>query len=216
MILIVTLGLTVLITVALIYGSRRWESATKEMRAKLEAARRPIGRKTYSPDELIDLPAPVHKYFQAVLKDGQPIVSAVSAELSGTINMSATGEKWKRSLVTVFGRPLCSVPPPDLSCRSGEYRHASLPDMGPQNVMPISSVISSIPQSNRTLGQRLFAASRCGIAGNSTAFIDLPIFGYTRRDKLFIFVGVGVFHPLSRRAVQSSSASRQLAPTGPS
>jgi hypothetical protein len=35
MILIVTLGLTVVITVALIYGSRRWESATKEMRAKL-------------------------------------------------------------------------------------------------------------------------------------------------------------------------------------
>ena len=37
MILIVTLGLTVVITVALIYGSRRWESAesaTKEMRAK--------------------------------------------------------------------------------------------------------------------------------------------------------------------------------------
>ena len=26
------------------------------------------------------------------------------------------------------------------------------------------------------------------------------IFGYTRRDKLFIFVGVGVFRPLSRRA----------------
>ena len=25
------------------------------------------------------------------------------------------------------------------------------------------------------------------------------IFGYTRRDKLFIFVGVGVFHPLLRR-----------------
>jgi hypothetical protein len=29
-------------------------------------------------------------------------------------------------------------------------------------------------------------------------------FGYTRRDKLFIFVGVGVFHPLSRRFLASS------------
>jgi hypothetical protein len=96
MILIVTLGLTVIITVALIYGSRRWESATKEMHAKLEAARRPIGRKTYSPDELIGLPAPVQKYFRAVLKDGQPIVSAVYVEHSGTFNMSDTGEKWKR------------------------------------------------------------------------------------------------------------------------
>jgi len=96
MILMVATGLTVIITVALIYGSRRWESATKEMHAKLEAARRPIGRKTYSPDELIGLPAPVQKYFRAVLKDGQPIVSAVYVELSGTFNMSATGEKWKR------------------------------------------------------------------------------------------------------------------------
>ena len=96
MILIVTLGLTVIITVALIYGSRRWESDTKEMHAELEAARLPVGRKAYSPDELIGLPAPVQKYFRAVLKDGQPIVSVVHAELSGSINMSATGEKWKR------------------------------------------------------------------------------------------------------------------------
>jgi hypothetical protein len=96
MIAIVTLGVTLIIAVVLIYGSRRWESATKEMHANLEAARRPIGRKTYSPDELFGLPAPVQKYFRAVLKDGQPIVSVVHVELSGSINMNATGEKWKR------------------------------------------------------------------------------------------------------------------------
>src|SRR4029077_19792345 len=54
------------------------------------------GRKTYSPDELIGLAAPVQRDFQAVLRDGQPIVSAVHLELSGVINMSATGEQWKR------------------------------------------------------------------------------------------------------------------------
>jgi hypothetical protein len=32
------------------------------------------------------------------------------------------------------------------------------------------------------------------------------IFGYTRRDKLFIFVGVGSFHPLSRRIVSTTHA----------
>jgi hypothetical protein len=96
MILIVTLGLTVIITVALIYGSRRWESTTKEMHAKLEAARLPVGRKAYSLVELIGLPVPVQKYFRAVLKDGQPIVSVVHVEISGSINVSATGEKWKR------------------------------------------------------------------------------------------------------------------------
>ena len=96
MILIMILGPTVIITVALIYGSGRWKSATREMHARLEAARQPVGRETYSQDELIGLPAPVQKYFRAVLKDRQPIVSAVYLELSGTINMSATGEKWKR------------------------------------------------------------------------------------------------------------------------
>jgi hypothetical protein len=96
MIPVVILGLAVIVTVALIYGSRRWESATKKMHAKMEAARLPVGRKTFSPDELIGLPAPVQKYFRAALKDGQPIVSGVYVELSGTINMSATGEKWKR------------------------------------------------------------------------------------------------------------------------
>jgi hypothetical protein len=62
----------------------------------LAAARRSIGRKTYSFDELIGLPAAVQNYFRAVLKDGQPIISAVYVEHSGTFNLSATGEKWKR------------------------------------------------------------------------------------------------------------------------
>jgi hypothetical protein len=94
--LIVTLGLMIITTVPLIYGSRRWESATKDMHAKLEAARLPVGRKAYRTNELIGLPAPVQKYFRAVLKDGQLIVTAVHVGLSGSINMSATGEKWKR------------------------------------------------------------------------------------------------------------------------
>jgi hypothetical protein len=96
MIAIVTLGLTLLIAVVPIYGSRRWESATKEMHARLEAARLFVGKKAYGPDELIGLPAPVQKYFRAVLKDGQAIVTAVHIELSGTINLSATAEKWQK------------------------------------------------------------------------------------------------------------------------
>ena len=95
-----TIGLVVIIAVALLYGSRRWQSSTKKMHAKLEAQRLPITTKTYSAGELIGLPAPVQKYFRAALKDGQPMVSAVQVELSGTINMSATGEKWNRFTAT--------------------------------------------------------------------------------------------------------------------
>jgi hypothetical protein len=96
MITTVTLGLTVVIVIALTYGSRRWESATREMHAKLEAGRRPFQKKTYSLDELIGLPAPVQRYFRSVLREGQPMVSAVYVEHSGTFNMSGVGEKWKR------------------------------------------------------------------------------------------------------------------------
>ncbi len=95
MILFGILGLAVLITVALVYGSNRWRSATNEMHAKLEAARLPIGVKTFDPNELIGLPAPVQKYFRTVLKAGQPMVAAVSVEHAGTFNMSETGEQCK-------------------------------------------------------------------------------------------------------------------------
>ena len=91
----VILGLAVIITVALVYGSSRWQDATNEMRAKLEAARLPIDVKTFDPNELIGLPAPVQRYFRTVLKTGQPIVAAVSVEHAGTFNMSETGEQWK-------------------------------------------------------------------------------------------------------------------------
>jgi len=99
-ILLIILGVMVIIVIALVYGSHRWQSATKEIHAKLGAARFPIGAKIYSPNELIGLPAPVQRYFHAVLKDGQPIVLAVSVEHTGTFNMSETGEQWRPFIST--------------------------------------------------------------------------------------------------------------------
>lgn len=37
----------------------------------------------------------VQQYFRAVLKEGQPLVDAVSVTHSGTFNMSDTGEQWR-------------------------------------------------------------------------------------------------------------------------
>ena len=99
-ILLIILGLTVIIAGTLVYGSIRWQSATNDMHAKLEAARLSVGAKTYSAHELVGLPAPVQRYFRTVLTDGQPIVLAVSVEHTGTFNMSETGEQW---------RPFCST-----------------------------------------------------------------------------------------------------------
>ena len=94
-ILLTILGLAVIITVALVYGASRWQSGKKEMHTKLETARLSIAPKIYDFRELNGLPAPVQGYFRAVLKDGQPMVSAVSVEHIGTFNMSETGEQWK-------------------------------------------------------------------------------------------------------------------------
>lgn len=91
----IIVALTAIIAVALLYGSARWQSATTKMHARLEAARLPMGTKTYSPSELTGLPAPVQRYFRTVLEDGQAMISAVRVEHTGTFNMSETGEQWK-------------------------------------------------------------------------------------------------------------------------
>lgn len=94
-ILFVILGLAVIIAAAIAYGTRRWESATKTMHATLEAARLSIKPTRYDLNELHGLPAPVQRYFRAVLTDGQPVVLAVTIEHTGTFNMSETGEQWR-------------------------------------------------------------------------------------------------------------------------
>jgi hypothetical protein len=65
------------------------------MHARLEAARLAVGTQAYTADELTGLPAPVQKYFRAVLADGQPMILTASVDHTGTFNMSETGEKWR-------------------------------------------------------------------------------------------------------------------------
>jgi hypothetical protein len=83
-----------------VYGSKRWAIATLALSQGLEAARidqraSPPRPSRYDSHELEGLPAPVQRYFRAVLKEGVPIISAATIEISGTFNMSATGEQWK-------------------------------------------------------------------------------------------------------------------------
>ncbi len=84
-------------------GSNRWAERMAALTRRLEAGRNvgpakpphPNDTTHYDPHELEGLPAPVQRYFRAVLREGQPIVSAVTIEMAGTINMSATAEQWK-------------------------------------------------------------------------------------------------------------------------
>ena len=83
------------------FGQRRWASATQALQGELEACRidgtlNAAGPPTrYDARELEGLPAPVQRYFRAVFKDGQPVITAVDIEMAGSFNMSPTGEQWK-------------------------------------------------------------------------------------------------------------------------
>jgi hypothetical protein len=82
-------------------GRRRWARALQALQTDLDKGRTagvhagpwPAGR--YDPGELEGLPAPVQRFFRAVLQAGQPHVAAVTLGMSGTFNLSPTGEQWR-------------------------------------------------------------------------------------------------------------------------
>jgi hypothetical protein len=82
--------------IAAAYGKSRWTKSSERLLAKVEAARLPAAILRYDVRELEGLPTPVQRYFRAVLHDGQPIITAVSLEQVGSMNMSDTAQRWKR------------------------------------------------------------------------------------------------------------------------
>jgi hypothetical protein len=93
--LIVVALVAVLLVGALLYGAYRWNSETKERRARLDAARVPVRPQSVDFRELEGLPAPVQRYFRAVLEEGQPMVAGVRVQHIGTFNMGETTDQWK-------------------------------------------------------------------------------------------------------------------------
>ena len=78
-----------------LYGKARWNAGTTQLLNRLDAAQIKSAPQFYNAKELEGLPAPVKRYFQSVLKDGQPIITAATMQHSGTFNMSATTQNWK-------------------------------------------------------------------------------------------------------------------------
>lgn len=87
--------LAVLAAAAVASGSLRWNRGSLALRNQLEAARLPPTAPRYDAREIAALPAPVQRYFRAVLQDGQPIVTAASVAHVGSMNMGETVAKWK-------------------------------------------------------------------------------------------------------------------------
>jgi hypothetical protein len=101
-IVIITVSIIVLFGLVSLYGKYQWRLSTDKLRAKLTGGRQPINLKTYDSNEIEGLPDPVQRYFQAVLKDGQPIVAAVNLTQQGLFNMSETKAKWSPFTATQF------------------------------------------------------------------------------------------------------------------
>ena len=89
----------VLVAVALAamvgYGNARWNAGTTQLLNRLDAAQIKTTPQFYNAKELESLPAPVKRYFEAVLKDGQPIITAATVQHRGTFNMGETTDNWK-------------------------------------------------------------------------------------------------------------------------
>ena len=81
--------------VAALYGKQRWAAGAKKMRGELEDGRIAIDPKAFRLQELDGLPAPVKQYFQTVLQDGQPIITAASIQHAGHIDMGELVPNWK-------------------------------------------------------------------------------------------------------------------------
>lgn len=83
--------------VVLGYGAWRWKAGTRALNERLDAASQAITPARYdAAHELEGLPAPVQRYFRAALRDGQPMVTALSIEHRGAFNLAAEGgDQWR-------------------------------------------------------------------------------------------------------------------------
>lgn len=95
-VVVVVLSLAIAaIGAALVFGESNWAKGTRELRARLEAALAPALPQVVDFRELEGLPAPVQRYFRAVLIEGQPVVREVRIRHKGTFNMGEAQDRWK-------------------------------------------------------------------------------------------------------------------------
>ena len=95
----ILLSIFLLAAVALVavvgYGNARWNAGTTQLLNRLDAAQIKTAPQFYYAKELEGLPAPVKRYFETVLKNGQPIITAATVQHSGTFNIGETSDNWK-------------------------------------------------------------------------------------------------------------------------
>jgi len=81
--------------VARALGRARWRAGTATLRGRLAAARRPAPGACFDAGALEGLPPPVARYFQTVLRDGQPMIEVTHLRHTGTFDMGKATPAWK-------------------------------------------------------------------------------------------------------------------------
>lgn len=101
----VVVGVLLIAIVGLrVVGARHWAALMRTHHGELESHRVDGDSRAHSTTslrtrfdarELAGLPAPVKRYFRAVLRDGQPLIAAATIDMAGRMNLSTTGAQWK-------------------------------------------------------------------------------------------------------------------------
>ena len=80
---------------AVICGARRWASGSALLHAALSDHQLAVSPPVFSAKELVGLPAPVMRYFETVLTQGQSMVASARLRQTGRINMRDAGNHWR-------------------------------------------------------------------------------------------------------------------------
>jgi hypothetical protein len=88
-------GAVVAVGAALMAGASRWNAGTRDIRARLEAARVPVEPSAVDLKTLDTLPAPVARMLRTVLTEGQPMIAGARVRHRGTFNMGEAADNWR-------------------------------------------------------------------------------------------------------------------------
>jgi len=97
---IISILLLFLLVLVIIYRRDRWWSETNKLRVKLTNGQQLIQPKIYDSKEIESLPDPVQRFFQAVLQEGQAIITKVEFFQHGQFNMNEMEDKWHKFTAT--------------------------------------------------------------------------------------------------------------------
>lgn len=76
------------------FATSRWQRMTTRLCSDMEKARIREPTSAHDGEALADVPLPVQRYLRIALKQGQAMISAARLRQVGTINLSASHERW--------------------------------------------------------------------------------------------------------------------------